>query len=198
MIRSFVTAAAAATAIVLAATGAGAAPGSYVPGGGQQLDPGTGQSTGVFTSDPNGRLTVQTSATGGRQFGDPEPSSGSAQANVADSFSVSAGQYRITVTYRGVATREVPRGNAAGETVADLEAYFSPAPFQGFIVGSDRTDLDTGATSLSQSVVVTFVQPGTLTVTAEIEATSWAYAEGAKASAAARTTGVRFQVQKIG
>jgi len=198
MIRSIIVVAAAATSIVLAATGAGATPGSYTPGGGQQLDPRTGNATGTFTSDPNGRMTVNTAATGGRQYGDPEPSSGTAQANVSDSFSVGAGQYRITVTYRGVATRELLRGNASAETVAEVEAFYSPAYFQGWIVGSDRDDLDTGATTVSQSLVVTFNEPGNLTVTAEIEASSWAYVEGARASAAARTTGVGFQVQKIG
>lgn len=198
MIRSIVVAAAAATSILLTAAGAGAAPGGYVPGGGQQLDPKTGSATGTYTSDPNGRMTVQTSATGGRQYGDPEPSSGTAQANGSDGFSVGAGQYRITVTYRGVATRETPRGNASAQTVAEIEAFYSPVYFEGWVVGTDQTDLDTGATTVSQSLVVTFTERGNLTVTAEIEASSWAYSEGARASAAARTTGVQFQVTKIG
>lgn len=181
-----------------AAIPATSAPGAYQPGGGQQLLPGTGSSTGTWTADPTGRMTVDTSATGGRQFGDPEPASGTAQANVTDSFAVNAGTYRVTATYRGVGTRETARGNASTETVAEIEAFFSPEPFQGWVVGQDETELDTGRRVLSQVLLVTLSKPGDLTVTAEIEASSYAYVEGAKAGAAARTSSVAFTVERVG
>lgn len=204
MIRNIaVTAAAAATAVILAATGAGAAPGGYLPSGGQQVQPGSGSSTGTYTSDQNGRLTADSSATGangggGLLGGKTKKSSGAAQANVSDSFFVDKGRYQITVTYSGVQANESANGNGTSETVAEATAFFSPVYFEGKVVGSDRAALDSGGTTVSQSFTVNFNKSGTVTVTGEIEANSTAKGNGNSAATSASTTSVAFTVEKIG
>lgn len=204
MIRKIaVTTAAVATSIILAATGAGAAPGSYLPGGSQNLQPGTGSSTGTFTSDQNGRLTANSSATGGNGRGGllgggTKISKGSAAANVKDSFFVDQGRYRVTVTYSGVQTSESATGNGTSDTVSDVSIFFSPAYFQGRVVATDRDPLDSGGTTVSHTIELSFSKGGTITVTGEIEANSTAKGNGNSAATSASTTSVAFQVQKIG
>lgn len=194
---------AAATAVVIAATGAGAAPGSYSPSGSQNLQPGTGAATGTFTSDQNGRLTANSSATGGNGRGGllgpkTKASSGAAAANVKDSFFVDKGRYRVTVTYSGVATSESAVGNGTSETVSDVSVFFSPAYFQGRVVATDRDALDSGGTTVSHAVEVSFTKGGTITVTGEIEANSTAKGTGNSATTSASASSVAFTVEKIG
>lgn len=204
MIRKIaVTTAAVATSIILAATGAGAAPGSYIPGGSQNLQPGTGSSTGTFTSDQNGRLTANSSAIGGNGRGGllgggTKISKGSAAANVKDSFFVDQGRYRVTVTYSGVQTSESATGNGTSDTVSDVSIFFSPAYFQGRVVATDRDPLDSGGTTVSSTIELSFTKGGTITVTGEIEANSTAKGNGNSAATSASTTSVAFTVQKIG
>jgi len=127
MIRKIVvTTAAAATVLILGATGAGAAPGSYVPSGTQVAKQGTGSASASITSDQFGRLTAESAATGGTKRGllgnKTKTSSGSAEANVSDSFLVDQGHYRITVTFSGVAAGESAAGTGAAQAQVYAEA----------------------------------------------------------------------------
>lgn len=196
-----VTTAAAALSVVIAASGAGAAAGSYYFDGTESVNPGTGTASADYSSDAFGRLSADSSATGGSRgglLGGTKTTSASAEGRVTDGFAVTQGTYQVTVTFTGARAVEQATGNGAATGVVVGTATLATAYFETIVLGTGTADLTGTAQTVSVSFQISVQNDSQVGVQAELQSSASAKGRQSAASTAADTTGVTFSIQKTG
>lgn len=165
---------------------------------------GTGSATADTAADAFGRMSADSSTTGGSKGGllgtKTRTSAGSARAYVSDGVEVSAGVYEVTVTYTGAYTRESERGNGSAQGRVLATAYFFADDGFGesVVVGVGDAELTATASTVVVRYEVQIPADGGLSVSAELQALSSAKGKGNSASTASLAGATFYTFTKIG
>lgn len=202
MFRSLITATAAAAVLVAGASIASADPGDYYADGFTSVTRGTGTVAASTDADAFGRLTADSTATGGSKGGllgsRTKPSSAYSLAYVSDVVVGSQGgngRYRVTVTYSGAYAAELASGSGQARGTALATVFIDDAA-----VGYASSELtgSAGQVVLTVDFNRNFVGTPEVAVQAEVNARAEATGKGNSADAEAHTDAVTFTLTKIG
>lgn len=194
-----------AAAIVMAATStAVAAPGDYYATGFETVNNGTGSADADAEADAFGRLSADSSATGGTKRGllgsSSKTSSGTARAYVSDGGDVTEGRYEVVVTYTGAYTDESESGNGVSQgRVLSNAGFFGPNGFgESVPVGVEDAELPSAPGTVTLRYEVHIPGPGQLSISAEVQALSSAKGKGNAASTGSDAEATFITFTKIG
>lgn len=159
---------------------------------------GTGSAGADAQAEASGRLSAESSATGGSKDGPVGPrtstSSGTAVASVFEGYVIEAGSYDVTVTYSGVVAQEAAVGTGTSAVVARAEATLDSGLHQPPVLGTARIDVSGQTVTLSFRITVR--SAAGINVEAELQAKSSARGNGNSATTTASATTVGFELDR--